>query len=79
MAAHQWGFAPRFRRNAFGWKSDLPIKRIKEAVTEIKAVARKDTVLAAEGGSAVFDQGFCGDRERRRIIGFDGHCRQSCH
>ena len=49
MAAHQWGFAPRFRRNAFGWKSDLPIKRIKEAVTEIKAVARKDTVLAAEG------------------------------
>ena len=49
MAAHQWGFAPRFRRNAFGWKSDLPIKRIKEAITEIKAVARKDPVLAAEG------------------------------
>ncbi|MEI6117087.1 MAG: hypothetical protein WCP99_21300, partial [Burkholderiales bacterium] len=49
MATYQWGFAARFRRNAYGWKSDLPIKRIKEAISEIKAVARKDTVLAAGG------------------------------
>jgi hypothetical protein len=47
--AHKWQFAPRFRRNAFGWKSDTPIQRIKEALSEIKAVAKKEPVLAAEG------------------------------
>jgi hypothetical protein len=49
MTAHKWEFAARFRRNAFGWKSDVPIKRIKEAVSEIKLTARKDVALAAEG------------------------------
>jgi hypothetical protein len=47
--AYKWQFAPRFRRNAFGWKSDTPIQRIKEALTEIKAVAKKEPLLAAEG------------------------------
>lgn len=47
--AHQWEFRARFRRHAFGWKSQPAIKRIKEAVSEIKRVARKDKVLAAEG------------------------------
>lgn len=49
MSAYKWQFAPRFRRNAFGWKSDLPIQRIKEALTEIRLVARKEPILAAEG------------------------------
>lgn len=47
--AYKWQFAPRFRRNAFGWKSDTPIQRIKEAVAEIKTIAKKEPVLAAEG------------------------------
>jgi len=47
--SYKWQFAPRFRRNAFGWKSDTPIQRIKEAVTEIKAISKKEPVLAAEG------------------------------
>ena len=47
--AHSWTFRARFRAGAFGWRSDLPIKRIKEAITEIKNAARKDRVLAAEG------------------------------
>ena len=46
---HKWTFRPRFRRQAFGWRSQTPIKRIKEAVSEIKKVARKDKILAAEG------------------------------
>jgi hypothetical protein len=46
---HQWVFRARFRRHAFGWKSQPAIKRIREAVAEIKKVARKDQVLAAEG------------------------------
>lgn len=47
--AHSWTFRSRFRPSAFGWRSDLPIKRIKEAVAEIKKAARKDKVLGAEG------------------------------
>jgi len=47
--AHSWSFRPRFRANAFGWRSDLPIKRIKEAVAEIKKATRQDKVLGAEG------------------------------
>src|SRR6516165_2374645 len=47
--AHDWTFRSRFRASAFGWRSDLPINRIKEAVAEIKKAARKDKVLGAEG------------------------------
>jgi hypothetical protein len=49
MTTHKWQFPPRFRRNTFGWTSQQPISRIKEAVSEIKRVARKDPVLGAEG------------------------------
>lgn len=49
MATHTWQFASKFRRNAFGWQSDKPILRIKEALTEIKKLSRTDPVLAAEG------------------------------
>jgi hypothetical protein len=48
-STHKWEFRARFRRHAFGWKSQPAIKRIKEAVSEIKKVARKDKLLAAEG------------------------------
>ena len=47
--AHNWTFRARIRAGAFGWRSDVPIKRIKEAVTEIKAAARKDAAFGAEG------------------------------
>ncbi|MFM0515089.1 hypothetical protein [Paraburkholderia sp. RL17-373-BIF-A] len=49
LAAYKWQFAQRFRRNAFGWRSDAPIQRIKEALAEIRLMARSDPVLAAEG------------------------------
>jgi hypothetical protein len=47
--SHSWTFRSRFRAGAFGWRSDLPIKRITEAVSEIKKAARADKVLGAEG------------------------------
>ena len=47
MSVHKWQFASRFRRHAFGWGSDTPIQRIKEALTEIKQFTRKEPVLAA--------------------------------
>lgn len=49
FATRKWTFAARFRRHAFGWKSQPAIKRIQEAVREIKKEARSDPVLAAEG------------------------------
>jgi hypothetical protein len=34
---YSWSFAPRFRRVAFGWRSDPAIARIKEAtLTQIR-------------------------------------------
>jgi hypothetical protein len=46
---HVWTFSSRFRRHAFGWRSQSAIQRVKEAVSEIKKAARKDPVLGAEG------------------------------
>jgi hypothetical protein len=54
--AHKWQFAPRFRRQAFGWRSGTPIQRIKEALAEIKQVARKEPVLAAEGSVLLLEK-----------------------
>ena len=53
---HKWAFKARFRRRAFGWRSQPAIKRIKEAVSEIKKVRRKDPVLAAEGAIAFLER-----------------------
>lgn len=48
--SHKWVFVSRFRTNAYGSRaSKLACKRIKEAVSEIKKVTRKDPVLGAEG------------------------------
>jgi hypothetical protein len=47
--AHSSTFRSRFRASAFGRRSDVPIKRIKEALAEIKKATRKDKVLGAEG------------------------------
>lgn len=56
MSTHKWQFASRFRRHAFGWRSDTPAQRIKEAITEIKQVARKEPVLAAEGAITLLEK-----------------------
>ncbi|GMQ83030.1 MAG: hypothetical protein BMS9Abin05_2502 [Rhodothermia bacterium] len=46
---HKWIFRARFRRQAFGWRSQPARKRIREAVTEIRRVSRKDPILGGEG------------------------------
>lgn len=56
MTAYKWQFTSRFRRHAFGWRSDMPIQRIKEALTEIKAFTRKDPLLAAEGAITLLEK-----------------------
>jgi len=49
QSKHAWAFGPRFRSGSFGWRSEPAITRIKEAVSEIRSVSRKEPVLAAEG------------------------------
>ena len=49
-AKHKWTFTSRFRAGAYGRKaSRLAIQRIKEAVSEIKLVNRRDQLLASQG------------------------------
>src|ERR1700738_1867924 len=55
-ASHKWAFATRFRRGAFGWKSALPIQRLKEALIEIRQSARADPVFAAVGAVALLEK-----------------------
>ena len=54
--SYKWEFKARFRRHAFGWRSQPAIQRIKQAVAEIKKVARKDAVLAAEGAVVLLER-----------------------
>jgi hypothetical protein len=44
-----WEFGRRFRRGGFGWRSQPAIRGVKHAVSEIKKVARRDSVQGAEG------------------------------
>jgi hypothetical protein len=53
---HSWRFKTRFRRHAFGWKSQPAITRLQEALSEIKQVARLEPVLAAEGSIALLER-----------------------
>jgi hypothetical protein len=54
---HRWAFKSRFRPRAYGWRgSALAAKRLKEAVGEIKAVAKSDPVLAGEGAVSLLER-----------------------
>jgi type IV secretory pathway TrbD component len=52
----KWQFASRFRRGAFGWRSDLPIKRITEALSEIKAAHKGSPIQAAIGSIILLEK-----------------------
>jgi hypothetical protein len=54
-SGHSWRFKARFRRHAFGWKSQPAITRLHEAVSEITLVARIDPMLGAEGAVALLE------------------------
>jgi hypothetical protein len=55
--SHRWAFKSRFRARAYGWRgSALASKRLKEAVGEIKAVAKSDRVLAGEGTVSLIER-----------------------
>lgn len=49
MVKHRWQFVPRFKKHAFGWRSQPAMQRIKQAIAEINKTAKKDPLLAADG------------------------------
>jgi len=57
MPAHKWIFKSRFRANTYGWKGTaLASKRLKEAVSEIKKVAKSDPIIAADGAIGLMER-----------------------
>jgi hypothetical protein len=52
----RWQFKTRFRRHAFGWRSQPAVQRVREATTEIRKAARQDPVLAAEGAVTLLER-----------------------
>jgi hypothetical protein len=56
-SSHKWQFKARFRSGAYSWKGTSPAsKRLREAVSEIRKVARKDPVTAADGVVTIFER-----------------------
>jgi len=54
---HKWIFPARFRTGAYSWKaSRLACQRLREAVSEIKKVAKKDPVFGAEGAIRLMEK-----------------------
>jgi len=54
---YKWVFPSRFRAGVYSWKaSRLAGQRLREAVSEIKKVARKDPVVGAEGAIRLMEK-----------------------
>jgi hypothetical protein len=54
---HPWKFRRYFRANAYGWRaSKLASQRLKEALSDIKAVRRADPVAAADGAVLLMEK-----------------------
>jgi hypothetical protein len=57
MSRYKWTFAARFRAGVYGWKaSRLACQRLREAVSEIKKIAKKDPVHGAEGAVRLIEK-----------------------
>lgn len=54
---HKWDFKLRIKKNVFSWKSSsLAIARLKQALAEIRKVAKTNPVLAAEGAIELIER-----------------------
>jgi len=57
VCKHKWAFLSRFRAGAYSWKaSKLACQRLREAVSEIKKVAKKDLLVGAEGAVRLMEK-----------------------
>lgn len=56
-SVYKWVFPARFRAGAYSWKaSRLACQRLREAVSEVKKVARKDPLIGAEGAVRLMEK-----------------------
>ncbi len=54
---HRWTFPARFRSGVYSWKaSRLACQRLREAVSEIRKVAKKDPALGAKGAVLLMEK-----------------------
>jgi hypothetical protein len=54
---HKWAFPARFRAGSYSWKaSRLACQRLREAVSEIKKVTKKDPLIGAEGAVRLMEK-----------------------
>jgi len=57
VITHKWTFLSRFRAGAYSWKtSKLACRRLREAVSEIKKVAKKNPQIGAEGAVRLMEK-----------------------
>ena len=57
VSRHKWAFLSRFRAGAYSWKaSKLACQRLREAVFEIKKVAKQDPLTGAEGAVRLMEK-----------------------
>ncbi|MFZ0469585.1 MAG: hypothetical protein WAL92_11765 [Thiogranum sp.] len=57
MSRYKWTFAARFSAGVYSWKaSRLACQRLREAVSEIKMVAKKDPISGAEGAARLMER-----------------------
>jgi hypothetical protein len=53
---HKWQFKGRFRRHAFGWRSQPAMQRLREALSEIRKASRQSPVIGAEGAVTLIER-----------------------
>lgn len=57
ISTHKWTFHSRFRVGAYSWKaSKLACQRLREAVSDIKKVAKKNPLIGAEGAVRLMEK-----------------------
>ncbi|MCU7941841.1 MAG: hypothetical protein KZQ87_04105 [Candidatus Thiodiazotropha sp. (ex Cardiolucina cf. quadrata)] len=57
VSKHKWTFPSRFRAGAYSWKaSRLACQRLREAAIEIKKVAKKNSLIGAEGAVRLMEK-----------------------
>ena len=70
-AAHKWEFTARFRRHAFGWRSQPAIQRVKQAVErDQEGRARRPSAGCRRRGDPARAR-LAGARARRQLLGRD--------
>lgn len=74
-AKHKWAFKLHLKRHVFHWRSTpQAIARIKQALAEIKKVAKTDPTVAAIGAIEFIEWVPCAEKTKRPWINITSIC-----